>query len=83
MLIFLLIRRLSPRARTITGAALAAAGAAVAVVSAVLAVDLYVHAVILFVIGAWLWGAGVAGKRRGRAQQPADTMGGMTSKAAR
>lgn len=85
MLIFLLIRRLSPRARIITGLACLAAGAALAVVSAVLSVDLYVHAIITVIIGVILWAAGVKGQRRAQppAQDEVGTMEAMANKATR
>jgi hypothetical protein len=70
MLILLLIRRLSPRGRMITGVALLAAGAVLAGVSAVLSIGLFVHGIMLMVIGAVLGASVIVGKRRARAEQP-------------
>jgi hypothetical protein len=82
MLILLLIRRLSPRTRTITGLACLAAGAALAAVSAILSVDLYIHAIATAVTGIILWAAGVKGQRRAQAQPPApDPVGTMEAMA--
>jgi hypothetical protein len=82
MLILLLIRRLSPRTRIITGRACLAVGAALAAVSAVLSVDLYVHAIVTVLTGAILWAAGVKGQRRAQAQPPArDEVGTMEAMA--
>jgi drug/metabolite transporter (DMT)-like permease len=87
MLILLLIRRLSPRTRIITGLVCLAAGAALAAVSALLSVDLYIHAILTAITGAILWAAGVKGQRRAQAQQLAHdevgTMEAMTTKATR
>jgi drug/metabolite transporter (DMT)-like permease len=82
MLILLLIRRLSPRTRTITGLACLAVGVALAAVSAVLSVDLYIHAIVTIITGAILWAAGVKGQRRAPVQQPAqDPVGTMEAMA--
>jgi hypothetical protein len=70
MLILLLIRRLSPRGRTITGAVLLALGAAVIGVSVALSINLYVHGAVLMVIGAAMWASVVPGKRNARAARP-------------
>jgi hypothetical protein len=71
MIILLLIRRLSPRGKTITGTVLLTLGAAVMGVSAALSINLYVHGAILMAMGAVL----IAAKHR--------TMEGMARKAAR
>ena len=52
MLVLLLVRRLSPRARKVTGVVLLALAAAVVAVSVALHAGLYVHAAILAVLGA-------------------------------
>jgi drug/metabolite transporter (DMT)-like permease len=71
MIILLLIRRLSPRARTITGVVLAAAGLALIGVSVTLAAGLLVHGIALTVIGAVLWTSAIVTRRRARlANQP-------------
>jgi len=76
MIILLLIRRLSPRTRTITGAVLVAAGLALVGVSVTLAPGLLVHGIVLIVVGAVLWTSAVVTRRRARlanqslAQQP-------------
>jgi drug/metabolite transporter (DMT)-like permease len=66
MLILLLLRRLSPRGKAITGTVLLALGVAVIGVSAALAINLYVHGAILLVLSAVLWGSVIAGRRRAR-----------------
>jgi hypothetical protein len=70
-MIFILLRRLGPRARMITGAVLVVAGLAVIAVSAVVA-GLLIHGAILTVVGAGLCLSAVAGRRRARrtADQP-------------
>lgn len=73
MLILLLIRRLSPRGRTITGAVLLALGAAVVGLAVALSINLYVHGAILMVFGAVLWASAFGGKRRARAAQPGES----------
>ncbi len=83
MIILLLIRRLSPRARVITGLACLAAGAALAVVSTVLSVDLYIHAIVTVITGAILWTAGIKGQRRAQAQDEIGTMEAMATQANR
>jgi hypothetical protein len=56
MIILLLLRRMSPRARMITGRALLGLGAAVAAASAALSINLYIHAILLAACGAvFLW----------------------------
>jgi hypothetical protein len=56
MIILLLLRRMSRRARTITGWTLLGLAAAVAAASAALSADLYIHAVLLAACGAvFLW----------------------------
>lgn len=52
MIIMLLLRRLGPRGRRITGVTLMALGAAVLAVGGVLSVNLYVHGAILMILGA-------------------------------
>jgi membrane protein implicated in regulation of membrane protease activity len=64
MVILLLIRRLGPRGRKITGVVLLALAAAVAAVSAALSAGLYTHAVILAVLGAVVLWAPVKGRDR-------------------
>jgi drug/metabolite transporter (DMT)-like permease len=66
MIILLLIRRLSPRTRTITGAVLTAAGMVLVGVSVTLAAGLLVHGIVLIVIGAVLWTSAVVTRRRAR-----------------
>ena len=85
MLILLLIRRLSPRARIITGLACLAIGAALAVVSAVLSANLYIHAIITVITGAILWVAGVKGRAQARppAEDEVDTMEAMATEVTR
>lgn len=64
MIILLLIRRLGPRGRKITGVVLLALAAAVMAVSAALSIDLYIHAATLAVLGVvFLW-ASVKGRSR-------------------
>ena len=60
MLILLLLRRLSPRGKVITGSVLLALGAAVIGVSAALAINLYVHGAILLILSAVMWGSVLA-----------------------
>ena len=56
MIILLLLRRMSPRARTITGWTLLGLAAAIAAASAALSINLYLHAVLLAACGAvFLW----------------------------
>jgi membrane-bound ClpP family serine protease len=67
-MVFLLLRRLSPRARFITGVVLVAAGLVVIAVSAVVA-GLLIHGIALAVIGAAMC---VSGRpARAAADQPA------------
>jgi drug/metabolite transporter (DMT)-like permease len=66
MIILLLIRHLSPRARTITGVVLAAAGLALVGLSVTLAAGLLVHGIALTVIGAVLWTSAIVTRRRAR-----------------
>jgi hypothetical protein len=70
-MIFLLLRRLSPRARLITGVVLVAAGLVVVAVS-VVAAGLLIHGIALTVIGAAMCTSAVASGRRARraAYQP-------------
>jgi hypothetical protein len=64
MFIWLLIRRLGPRGRVITGATLLALGAAVFAASAALSINLYIHGAILMVLGAIVSASAVTAKRR-------------------
>ena len=64
MLILLLLRRLSPRGKVITGSVLLVLGVAVIGVSAALSINLYVHAVILLGLSAVMWGSMIRGRRR-------------------
>jgi drug/metabolite transporter (DMT)-like permease len=66
MLIFLLLRRLSPRSRIVTGLVLVAAGLALVVISAAVAAGLLIHGVGLTVIGAVLYTSAVVSRRRAR-----------------
>jgi len=66
MIILLLIRRLSPRARTITGVMLVAAGLAFVGVSVTFAAGLLGHGIALTVIGAVLWTSAIVTRRRAR-----------------
>jgi drug/metabolite transporter (DMT)-like permease len=66
MIILLLIRRLSPRTRTIVGAVLVVAGLTLVGVSVTLAAGLLVHGILLTVIGAALWTSAVVTRRRAR-----------------
>jgi membrane protein implicated in regulation of membrane protease activity len=72
MLILLVLRRLSPRGKVITGTVLLALGAAVIGVSAALSINLYVHGVILLVLSAVMWSSLIAGRRRARRDAVAD-----------
>jgi drug/metabolite transporter (DMT)-like permease len=72
MLILLVLRRLSPRGKVITGTVLLALGAAVIGVSAALSVNLYVHGAILLVLSAVMWASVIAGRRRARRAAVAD-----------
>ena len=72
MLILLLLRRLSPRGKVITGTILLALGAAVIGISAALAINLYVHGAILLVLSVVLWASLIAGRRRARRAAVAD-----------
>lgn len=63
MIFLLLLRRLGPRARLISGVVLVAAGLVVLAASAVVP-DLLIHGLTLTVIGALLWTSAVAGARR-------------------
>lgn len=64
MLILLLLRRLSPRGKAITGTVLLALGLAVLGVSAALSINLYLHGVILLILSAVMWGSVIRGRRR-------------------
>ena len=56
MIILLLLRRMSPRARTITGWAMLGLAVAMAGASAALSINLYIHAVLLAACGSvFLW----------------------------
>lgn len=66
MLIFLLLRRLSPRAATITGAVLVAAGAVLVALSVAAAAALLVHGIALVVIGAIFWASVLVKRQRAR-----------------
>ena len=73
MLLFLLLRRLSPRARTIVGVLVMAAGLAIAAVSEALSVGLLAHGIALFVIGAVVCANAVVNRRRAHlADRPGD-----------
>jgi hypothetical protein len=65
MIFLLLLRRLSPRARLITGAVLVVAGLAVVAASAAVP-GLLVHGIILTVIGAVICASAAASGRRAR-----------------
>jgi drug/metabolite transporter (DMT)-like permease len=69
MILFLLLRRLSPRTRILVGSLIVAAGVALTAVSIAVAAGLLVHGVALAVIGAVMWTSGMVAKRR--AAQPA------------
>jgi drug/metabolite transporter (DMT)-like permease len=60
VIILLVLRRLSPRARRVTGLVLLALGATVLAASAALSVNLYVHGAILMVLGAVCYARGRA-----------------------
>jgi hypothetical protein len=64
MIILLLIRRLGPRGRKITGVVLLALAAAVMAVSVALSIDLYTYAATLAVLGAVSLWAPVKGRSR-------------------
>jgi hydrogenase-4 membrane subunit HyfE len=66
MILFMLLRRLSPRTRIIVGVVTAAAGLVLAAVAAAVAAGLIVHGVALAVIGAVIWISGIVAKRRAR-----------------
>jgi drug/metabolite transporter (DMT)-like permease len=72
MLIFLLLRRLSPRSRTIVGLVLVAAGLALVTISAAIAAGLLIHGLALFVIGGALYTSTLVSRRRA---QPAPRPG--------
>ncbi|MFD9907180.1 hypothetical protein [Streptomyces sp. NPDC059063] len=79
-MIFFLLRRLSPRARRITGLVLVAAGLAV-VAAAAVAAWLLVHGVVLAVIGAVTWATAVVGERRARRDDGRPAVGGEPTRA--
>lgn len=66
MIILLLLRRLSPRGRKVTGMVLMALGGAVLAASAALSVNLYIHGAILMVLGIACYMYANAGGRRVR-----------------
>jgi drug/metabolite transporter (DMT)-like permease len=66
MIILLVLRRLSPRGRRVTGAVLMALGAGVLAASGALSVNLYVHGAILMILGAACYLRANAVGRRGR-----------------
>ena len=71
MIILLLIRRLSPRARTITGVLLVALGLALVGVAVTLVAALLVHGIALTAVGAVLCTSAILARRRGLpADQP-------------
>ena len=72
MLILLVLRRLSPRGKAITGTILAVLGAAVIGVSAAWSINLYVHGGILLLLSAVMWASLLAGRRRARRAAVAD-----------
>jgi drug/metabolite transporter (DMT)-like permease len=63
-ILFLLLRKLSPRTRIIAGSAVVAAGLVLAAVAAAVASGLVIHGVALAVIGAIMWTSGMVSKRR-------------------
>jgi drug/metabolite transporter (DMT)-like permease len=66
MLIFLLLRRLSPRAATITGAVLAAAGTVLVALAIAMAAGLLIHGIALVVTGAIFCTSAIVSRRRAR-----------------
>ena len=72
MLILLVLRRLSPRGKVMTGSVLLALGAAVIAVSAALSINLYVHGSILLALSAVVWANMIVGRRRARRNPVAD-----------
>jgi drug/metabolite transporter (DMT)-like permease len=64
MILFLLLRRLSPRTRIISGSAVVAAGLVLAAVAAAVANGLLVHGVALAAIGAVMVTSGIVSQRR-------------------
>ena len=75
MILFLLLRRLSPRTRIIAGSVVVAAGLVLAAVAAAVAAGLVLHGVALAAIGAVMWTSGIVAKRRGRLSAAAHTNG--------
>ena len=71
MILFLLLRRLSPRTRIIAGSAVIAAGLVLAAVAAAMATGLVVHGVALAAIGAVMVTSGIVSQRR---TQPAGVL---------
>jgi hypothetical protein len=72
MLILLVLRRLSPRGKVITGSVLLALGVVVVGVSAALSINLYVHGGILLALSAVMWASVIAGRRRAHRNSVAD-----------
>jgi drug/metabolite transporter (DMT)-like permease len=70
MLLFLLLRRLSPRTATVVGVVLVAVGLALIAMSAVLSAGLLVHGIALVVVGAVVGASAVVNRRRASAATP-------------
>lgn len=64
MILFLLLRRLSPQTRIVVGSVITAAGLVLVAVAAAMAVGLLIHGAALAVIGAVMWISGLVSKRR-------------------
>jgi len=65
-MLILLLRRLSPRSRTVAGLVLVAAGLVLVAISAAVAAGLLIHGVALTVIGVVLYTSAVVSRRRAR-----------------
>ena len=66
MILFMLLRRLSPQTRIVAGSVITAAGLVLVAVAAAVAAGLLIHGAALAVIGAVMWISGLVGKRRAR-----------------
>ncbi|GIG68411.1 hypothetical protein [Phytomonospora endophytica] len=66
MFVLLLLGKLSPRRRVVSGVTCALAGILWIAVSAVAAPGLLVHGVVLAAVGAILWISGAVARRRAR-----------------
>jgi len=65
-MLFLLLRRLNPRAAKVTGVVLAATGVALVILSFAVAAGLLSHGIALAVIGAIFWASPAIGRLRAR-----------------